>query len=614
MAAAGNKASPTEKFWFKTLESWKSKSTDDRRRMRKTARSYRGRHWGGDTHGPDTDDSTKVETNYFYAFADTLIAQVVPLNPAVTILANREELKDSALYREALVNTVFTKERMAEKLWAACTRASVWPRAWMKAVWSETRKRPIFRVINPQYIWFDVTAEAYEDIRYIIEVTPLSRADFNKRLRGKNKKGFYRADAADDKNICFGKWPKWLEPDADWDGEPEDDSNKELQIVRDNYEWTVVYEVYDLRAKKFYHFADGSERPLMVADLPYRYLSNPYMLLTFNDNLEDLGGMSDADLVYPLVERKNEMDSLELWHTKTAIPATVIHEGLVDDPDAFIDAFEAIDGPGQAISLNAKAGVGISQVLGQTPVSQLPIEWGRVEERLDSNIQFVLGLPSYSRGELGQSDVATELALTDTATRTRNARRQKVVYNAIEWCASATIALYQEFMPEDETLAVRLLDEGGKEKELNRELLEFGDKADDPWAYEYTSHPYSAEEANSIVQLKQIEAFIPIFLQGAQAGVVDLVAVFTKLAELLKMPELVKKEQPAAPQMPMPPQGGAPGGGGMPTGQGMPPEMMGPAMGGQVLSGTGAQAVPGGMEGGMQPGAGGPGAPPMAGV
>lgn len=606
------KATPAEKFWARTIESWKSKSTDERRQLKKTARSYRGNHWGDDTRSGDMDDVTKVETNYFFAFADTLVAQVVPLNPAVTINANKEDLKDSAKYREALVNTVFTKERMAEKLWKLATRASVWPRAWLKAVWSKSRGRPILRVVNPHFIWFDLSAEEYDDVRYVIEVTPLSRADFNKRVRKKGKAGrHYRADAADDKNIVFGKWPKWLEPESDWEGEPETDDRKELAIVRDNYEWTVVYEVYDFRAKKFYHFADGCERPLMEDELPYEHLSNPYFCLTFNDNLEDLGGMSDADLVYGLVDRKNTMDSIEMWHTMSSIPATVIHEGLVDDPDAFIDAFEALDGPGQAISINAKAGVGIGQVLGQTPVVQLPIEWGRVEERLDKGIQFTLGLPSYSRGELGQSDVATELALTDTATRTRNARRQKVIYNAIEWAARAIVLLYMEFMDENDKLPVRLMD-ATTEIELNKELLEFGGK-DDPWAYDYTAHPYSAEEANSVVQLKQIEAFMPVFLQGVQAGIVDARALFTKLADLLKMPQLITEAQPQAqgmPGMPMGQPGGAPGMGG----QGMPPEMMAPAQGGQVMVGSGAQAVPGGLEGGMQPGAGGPGAPPLAGV
>jgi len=605
MAVAKNgtaKGTPTEKFWHRTIEGWKTKSPDQRRRLEKVAQSYRSRHFGNsyEDGALAQDDETKVETNYFYAFADTLIAQVVPLNPAVTIKANRQRLDDAAKFRTMLVNTVFQKERMAQKCWAACTRATVWPRAWVKAVWSETRKRPILRVINPHYIWFDVNAEAYEDIRYIIEVSVLSKADFYKRIK-RRRKGYYRADAEHDDSIQFGKWPKWLEPDAEWEGEPGVEERSELNIVRDGYEWTVVYELYDLRARKFYHFADGSEKPLMVSDLPYRHLPNPYMMVNFNDNLQDIGGMSDADLIYPMVSRKNEMDSLEMWHIKSAIPATVIHEGLCDDPDAFTDAFESVDGPGQAISLNAKAGVGIDQVLGKTPTTQLPIEWGPVGQRIEDNISFTLGLPSYARGELGQGDVATEMALADTAQRTRNARRQKVVYHLISECAQAIVALYQEFMPADERLPVRLMD-GEKEEELTRELMEFGDGAEDAWAYDFEVHPYSAEEANSVVQMKQLTELLPILMQGIMSGHIDAWQFYKKLTELIKMPELLPDKPPPPPQQAA---AAPPGGGGADPTQGIPDEMQAMVNGGEVMAGSGAQAVPGGMEGGHQPGGGG---------
>ena len=50
---------------------------------------------------------------------------------------------------------------------------------------------------------------------------------------------------------------------------------------------------------------------------------------------------------------------------------------------------------------------------------------------------------------MGQTDVATEAALAGTAVRTRNARRQKVVYHAVEWVAEAIIRLYIKYLPAD---------------------------------------------------------------------------------------------------------------------------------------------------------------------
>ena len=606
-------ANPVEKFWFRVVESWRDKAKAQRKTLERYASAYRSAYYPRTDTGEDHDDDNGVtrETNYIFAFADTMVAQIVPPNPAVTINANQKSLKEGAKFREALVNRNFAKEQLGKKMWGLCTRATVWPRAFLKTVWSPARKRPIYRVLDPQYVFFDLDAETWEDIRYVIEVVPLTRADFDRRVKKpKTRGGFYRSDAKEE--VSFGAWPKWLKPEADMEDRSSSDHTDDINIVRDGYEWTVVYEVYDFKAKKFYHFADGVERALMVSDLPYKHLKNPYKLLTFNDNLKDLGGLSDAELVFPTLERLNELQTLKHWFLKTAIPVTVIHEGLVDDPEAFTDAYESIDGPGQTISLPAKAAVGINQVIGVTPTPTLPIEWGAEEQSLRSDVEFVLGMPAYTRGAVGQSDVATELALTDTANKTRNARRQKEVHLITQWAAEATIQLFMEFMEEEEEIPTRLLD-GVDGKAITRELMEFGDISDDPWAYDYTAHPFSASELNDVVKLKQFETLLPVLLQGIQTGDISSKKLFEQLTELMHMPGLMmdedekKKQQEAQAAE----GGGIPGmdpnaaaammAGGGADGMGMPPEAQAALTGGEVMSGTGAQAVPGGMEGGTQP-------------
>ena len=595
-------ATPEEKFLYAIIEDWKTKARPRRAYFERLSQVYRTQFYPREDQpyaGIGFDADQLVENNYFYAFADTLVAQVVPPNPKVTIRAARKALDDQAKFREALVNKLFEKEDLSGKLWKLGTRASVWPHAFVKAVWSESRKRPIFRVVDPQHIFWDMSAEEYEDIRYICEVTVLTKAEFRRRLKKRGKRGgYYRSDAEED--VEFGEYPSWLHPDAGDENGPSAPEERDVDRVRDSYEWTVVYEFYDLRSKKFYQFADGADKPLMVSELPYKYQANPYGLLVFNDNLLDLGGISDAELTFPTIERLNEMVSLEMWHCKTSIPVPVIHEGLVDDPEAFADALESVDGPGQILSLDARPQVGIEQVMGHTPVPSLPIEWGRSSDKLERLIEFILGMPAYQRGEVGQSDVATELALTDTATRTRNARRQKAIYKVITWCAQATLALYQEFLPAEEQLPLRL-EEEANEQMLTRELLAFGDKAEDPWSYDYAAHPYNAAEMNSVVQLKQMEVMMPILLQGVQSGHVPMGGLIKKLLENMDMPELYQEP---------PPQQAAPAGmdpaaltgaeGMMPAS--MPNEMQPLAQGGEVTAGTGAQAVPGGLEGGAMPG------------
>jgi hypothetical protein len=154
-------------------------------------------------------------------------------------------------------------------------------------------------------------------------------------------------------------------------------------------------------------------------------------------------------------------------------------------------------------------------------------------------------------------------------------------------------------MPQDQKIPVRLTTTE-QEREVTRELLGFDGPAEDPWDYDYEVHPFSAEEANSTVQAKNISAFLPVYMAGIQSGHIDARAFFTKLTELHRWPQLLSKNPPQGGGMPsMPGQQGAAAGA---SGQGMPPEMAA-MMGGQVPVGSGDQAVPAGLEGGTQPGA-----------
>lgn len=596
---AKSEATPTQKLFHTIITNHRSKMDTLRKRWARYASAYRGEYYDrGEEDGASTasnyanatgTEQITVENNYLFAFSDTMVANICPPNPAVTVVASKGENKAAAKFRERLVNDLFYRERAGQKLWQITTKASVWPRCFIKCAWNIDRKRPIYRVINPQFVFYDTTAEEWEDLRYICEAVVITRGEFEQRVRKKGKKdALYRTDAIED--VTFGGYPKWL-MDEDMDTESDD-----AAIVRKGYEWVTIYEFYDLIGGKFYHFAEDCPYPLLEEDLPYAKLKNPFCMLTFNDNLRDLGGLSDAELVFPAIERLNELDSLEMWHIKASIPVAIVHEGLVDDPGELQDALEEVSGPGQIVSIAARPGIGIKDVLGQTPTPQLPVEWGRARENLEKLIQFTLGMPSYSRGELGQSDVATELALSDTATRTRNARRQKAVYLIIEWMATAAISLYSEFMSPDDAIPLTLL-EGEDAAVVTRDLLNLRDD-EHPMDYAYQARPYNAAEGNDVVQLKSLEAFLPVLLQNPN---VDPAKLTQKLLDLLHMTELFTQAAPQQPPMPGMEAEGAPGGdvlGGLQPG--MPGEMMGAVQGGEVLAGTGAQAVPGGLEGGMQ--------------
>lgn len=601
MANSTKDTTPQDRFRYKIITNHKSKMRKLRKRWKRAAEMYRTEYYNrsnSDMADGDyvvEDESVTFENNWLFAFADTMIANIVPPNPECTIKHRRSELEKEAKLRELLVNDLLYREKTHSKLWKLGTRATIFPRSFIKTVWSEKKGRPILRVLNPEYIFFDAMAEDWEDIRYICEVSVLTRGEFEKRIKKRGKKdGVYRSDALDDAN--FGPYPDWL-----LDENSSNDEEDDHQIVREGFDWITIYEYYDLVSKEFFHYMEGSNRSLLTAPLPYDRLANPYYMLSFNDNLKDLGGLSDAELVFPTIERLNELSSLELWHNKSSIPVTVIHSGLVDDPAEFEDALENVDGPGQIITIAAKPKVSVNDVMGMTPMPQLPVEWHNTKGALREQIEFVLGIASYQRGGLGQSDVATELALADTAIRTRNSRRQKVVYDCISWLAKAIIALYGQFLPADSEIPIKLgADEDAKS--LTRKGLGF-DREEDPFDYDYEARPFNAQEGNSVVQLKTLTEFIPVFTQNpATAANIDQRKLVEKLLDLLQMPNLLTDKPPGPPPGAMPPGGMPPGGGGGMPAQGVPPELQGLLQGGQVEAGDGSQAITGNMEGGMQVG------------
>ena len=78
----------------------------------------------------------------------------------------------------------------------------------IKGVWNFSKNRPDFIVIDPRYFFFDLSVRRWGDIRYAIEVTALTKAEFFSRVEGKNNSIQYDKKIAD--KVRFGSFPKWL--------------------------------------------------------------------------------------------------------------------------------------------------------------------------------------------------------------------------------------------------------------------------------------------------------------------------------------------------------------------------------------------------------------------
>jgi len=587
------------------IKTHKSKSRSERREWDKWRSWYMSEYWGGQKEEPsgslplmgDASEDVNFETNYPYAYIDTMIANVCPQNPQITVSARQEDLRPAAQFREALINDTFRRNALHRLLWKTATHTSICGRALMKAVWNFRKGSAELFAVDPRHIFFDMSAAKWEDIRYLVEVTVLTEAEFKARTKRKGKKGAtYNAKVAE--KAKFGGFPSWLKDNVR-------DGNMLNEASHDVYRWVTVYEVYDFEGEgKYYHYLDTVEEPLFSGELPYRYVRNPFVFLAFNENMSDMGGLSDVKLVQSLQERLNEIDTLELWHAHTATPVMMVNTSLADNPEDILTALREANQPGSMIEVHGKANAPLGDLIGQTPVPALTPSFPAMRDRCNQVIEFILGIPQYSRGVVGVADVATEVALADTATRTRNGRRIKQVEDMVRGLAQRVVGLYEEFLPEDSTLPIRLTD-SRQVLEVNRETLKLRpsrDPSEQPLEYDYDAVPYSPTENHRLVQLQKLQQYLPLLLESP---LVDKEKLVVKLLDLLQMRDVLAPAAPAAPAgmpmappagPPMPPGGGQPlpsnpvdtvAGGGMPTGPGapLPPTPMGgpgfPGMGGK---------------------------------
>tara|TARA_Y100000310_G_scaffold339575_1_gene432668 strand:- start:3700 stop:5532 length:1833 start_codon:yes stop_codon:yes gene_type:complete len=560
------------------VDTHRGKAATERQRWDQWRRWYIGEYWRKDFDAPTGawaaetgagDDTINFETNYPYAYIDTMVANVCPTNPKVTVTARRHKNAESARYREALINDVFFRQKLHAALWEMAINTSICGRSFVKTVWNFVRATVEYKVVDPRYIFFDMSASKWEDIRYLIEVTVLPKQEFETRVKKSGRKGgFYSSKVA--KDATFGGYPSWLRDMS---------ANKSMVngASRDVFHWVTVYEFYDFVNKKYYHLLDGIEDPLFEGDLPYRYVPNPFEILSFNSNMKDLAGLSDIALISSLQERLNELDTLELWHAQTSIPITLVQGSLVDNPEMIKTAIRDASTPGSVVDVQGKADVPIRDLFSSTPTPTLIPSFDKMRARSQQVIEFVLGIPQYSRGVVGVTDVATEVALADSATRTRNGRRIKAVNDIVSTLGHNTVGLYEEFLSAESALPIRLTDSRESLEVTRRALTPEGvtPGSDHPLDYDYDSVPYSPAENNRLTQLRNIQTFLPIL---AEATVVDKEKLIIKLVDLLQMrdvlltPDELEKQKAAEQAQAQPQPGPTPPGGMAKPIQGTPNE------------------------------------------
>lgn len=500
--------------------------------------------------GPD--QGVHLETNFAYAFIDTMVANVCPTEPGVKAIPPNPAYLDAAKIRSGLVNMVFKKDKLHQILWRTASKSGVFARCFVKAMWNDKLKRPHFRSVDARRLWFEFDAETWADVGYVIEATTLTRQQFAARVRRKGKSGVYDKDVA--ALAQFGAYPRWLRDERT-------ESAMYDTAARDVLDWATIYEVYDFSGDgAFHHFLADCDEPLMSEPLPYRWLRNPYWMLTFNDDLDSLAGLSDVKLISNSQDRLNEIDTIELCHALKTVPITLYDGSRVDNAEAFVGALRAANEPGMAVCVELKKNARLQDVVGQTPVPQLSPSFSTMRSRTMSQIMFILGLAEYQRGGLG-AQVATEVALSETSFKTRNGRRQVAMFDVITWCATATIALFEELLDPDVQIPVRV--EGEPDVlSADRQSMVFvpldevtGAPVEGavPIEFEFDATPYSGVESSRVAQVDAFQKNWNGIIALAQAGQYDLRKIAVALADLLQLPDILADQPTAVTAPPGPP-------------------------------------------------------------
>jgi len=552
---------------------------------RKDLLAYRNKFWDASKQGTDDGpNGLTLQTPYLHSFTDVMVSNIVPPHPAVDIRTRRQSKRDAAKLRTFFVNDMMDKDKAAWKLRRAASLTSIMGRSILKMVWSDKRSRPRCRVVPANRFYFDSSAEEWDDIRYAVEVVPMTKAEMRPlvKKRGKlkrgQKEGIYDADLLDDLKAEFKPLPTWV-----------DDPTGQQEASRKADDYIVVYEYYDFVEKKMYHLVDGRKEPIFKGELPYPHLPNPFHLVSLLDNLTDLGGLSHAQMIREPVSRLNELMTMAFEHTKMLAPTLFVHKDRVDNVEEFVTAMANKKSVNEAIAVETGRQYNVRDVLEWSQTPQVPFDYSRMNGVLQEVIEFTLALPSYSRGQVGNADVATELALIDTAQKTRNAPLQGLMNDAMAWMAQAYLSVASHYLHQEDVQEIWLrVGDGSTDVKATTKNLDLM-SVDGAWDYDFKAYPYNAADDNSTVRLKKFEAFQNLLLNSEMVDQVDLMREVLDalgMSHVAKDVEDLQEEQAAAAAAEAPPAGAPPVGSMDDVVPGMPSEMEG-AAGGQILAAGG---------------------------
>ena len=563
---------------------------------------YRGKtYWDVGGIGLPAD---RISVNLAFSTINVIAPSVAVNHPKITVVANREDDSDRAIFVEAIVNYLWRHHDYRKPFRRTVKDFLILGHGWLKVGWKfveEERERseseidedfaaaqietadfgyenpemagelpnssdivsgipttqmevvedqPFVERISPFDMFIDPEATCLEDAKWIAQriVRPIEEVRRDKRFRRSVRQNL-QADS--------GLKMRW-------------ENDEERDKYSDLVERVTLYEYYDIDEGLLSICADGADDYLLApTPMPYDF-GHPFVLLRNYDIPDSFYPMGDLEAIESLQEELNKTRTQMVNHRKRYARKYLYHERSFGPEGR--EALES-DDDGRFVPV-----VDENRPLGEVvvPLPQVPLapEMYNHSTIIENDVNTVSGVSEYARGQMPEiRRTATEASIIADAGNARASDKLAMVEICIGEVARCVIQLMQQYMTRDQMVRIT-----GKDDQQHYVAYTRDDIIGE---YDFSVEGGSTQPLNETGRRQQA-----ISLMNALAPLVGVIIDPAELARYVlsygfgvQNPEkFLVQQQPAMPPQGGPPQGGPPQGG-PPQGM-MPPPMaggMGPA-------------------------------------
>lgn len=386
---------------------------------------------------------------------------------------------------------------------------------------NRTKSRKIWcRRVDPRNLVYDWMATDIDDCRFIAERLVLTR----KEARDNGFK-------IPDDYIC--SLPDFLQ-----------DRAKKASAGKEDDGLVVVWEYHDLEANVLYwqletNGKDADKDPPKAPEHePYPFEGSSYVPLVFNEDNDDIIGLSDVEPIEDQAKAINRIRSKQTKHVESFGTHMIAEETAIDDKE--LDNTKT--NTHGLITIVKDGGLNRIRTEGTPAMGQDNYAMDSVHK---SDMRETIGTTEYQKGGGGGDRTATEAGIIQNAATVRVTERRDVIYdfviNNIRKCA----ALIQEFSGEEDFINVE--DEDFDDDLVEHLTEEYGfnpkipflriprDRIQGEWDFEFKMEDMiSRPKEVQVQQWIQIVGLManPLIMEAAQEEDIALGKVLNKLFEL----------------------------------------------------------------------------------